>query len=413
MVVSPSRVAEKDPSASDGTRAGECTPGTASLAREEGAASERIAGALHDISNSLTVVLGLLQQALPAVEGEARGALSHAIERTRQAHRVARAAMGTPAPAPAPRSFGDVVGEIVAGLAAEAAEREVTLEHQLFPELRSAPVADPDALSRVLTNLLLNALQHSPSGGLVRLVGDVGRPEQALLSITDQGPGIAPELRAKVFKERFTTREDGGGVGLRTAAELARATGGGLRLVPSQRGAHFAVTWPFSTSGAAGVSLEVPLADVVSIAASSPPTPPPVGSTLHPPASGTLNAMRLLLVEDDPAIAEMLKAAFTARGATVRVVARRRDLEPALDESTYQGILLDLSPIADDVVGVLSAVHAKNPSARLLLISGSVEGLPTLAPEIFITWVQKPFELEDVVRALTARPALPTAADSA
>ena len=86
------------------------------------------------------------------------------------------------------------------------------------------------------------------------------------------------------------------------------------------------------------------------------------------------------------------------------MIGRRRDLQAALEASTYHGVLLDLSPIADDVAGVLTLVHAKNPRARILMISGSVECLPALSSEIALTWVQKPFELEDVIRALTAPP---------
>lgn len=414
MVALDRSVAEEKPTSTEDTaRPAECGPGREGVSSPVSSTAprgpeafpsapapkspERLAVALHDISNSLTVVLGLLEAAERGDGDEVREALASAIQRTRQAHRVARRAIGAAVPVDSVRVLAEVVEQAVDGLVHPARERGATLDSQLFPELRTAEIADADALSQVLTNLLLNAIQHAQPGDRIRVVGDTGQPGQALLSITDDGPGVPDEIRPRLFSERVTAREGGAGIGLQHAADLCRAAGGSIRLVPSQRGAHFAVTWPYTPGGYASRGTSRPTAPDGTWMAQS-----PLAGSTFPPASGTLTSMRLLLVEDDPAIAEMLKSALQARGATVRLVTRRRDIDAALNEAEYHGVLLDLSPIADDVRGVLAAVHAKNPDARLLLISGSVEGLPILSPDIVITWVQKPFELEDVVRALTA-----------
>ena len=356
--------------------------------------------ALHEISNSLTAVLGWLEVAARTADGESLEAVLGAMRRVRQAHRIARSAIGAKVLPEPPRPLIELVAEVVRSLSGQAEWRGSIVEWQLFPDLRTVLVADGERLTRVLTNLLLNAVEHSGLGQRIRLVGDTGREGYAILSVTDEGPGVPDQLRAGLFRDKVSTREGGAGIGLAHASELAQAVGGSIRLVPSEKGAHFAIDWPVLDA------LMTPRIDGTSTFPDDVGLPqnPHAGSPTTPPASGTLTSMRLLLVEDDLAIAEMLRSALTARGATVRVIGRRRDLKAALEESTYHGVLLDLSPIADDVAGVLTLVHAKNPRARILMISGSVECLPALSSVIALTWVQKPFELEDVIRALTAPP---------
>ncbi len=355
--------------------------------------------ALHEISNSLTAVLGWLEVAARMADGESRDAVLGAMRRVRQAHRIARIAIGAKVLPEPPRPLIELVADVVRGLSGQAETRGAIIEWQLFPDLRTVLVTDGERLTRVLTNLLLNAVEHSGPGERIRLVGDTAGVGHAMLSVTDEGPGIPAELRDGLLSKHVSARPGGAGIGLAHASELARTAGGSIRLVPSEKGAHFAIGWPVIEASALTVF------DGHSTYPDQLASPTPaLGHPTKPPASGTLTNMRLLLVEDDLAISDMLRSALSSRGATVRVVSRRRELQAALEESTYHGVLLDLSPIADDVAGVLALVHANNPSARILMISGSVEGLPVLAPEIVITWVQKPFELEDVVRALVARP---------
>jgi signal transduction histidine kinase len=117
-----------------------------------------------------------------------------------------------------------------------------------FPELR----ADPEQLRTLLVNLLVNALEAMREGGGSRLriavsaqrarVGSLrvdrdGKASGALpdeweivFSVCDDGPGIATELREKVFYPFFTTRKDGSGVGLATAQKIAASHGGCLEL---------------------------------------------------------------------------------------------------------------------------------------------------------------------------------------
>jgi signal transduction histidine kinase len=96
-------------------------------------------------------------------------------------------------------------------------------------------VVDPSHLRRVLVNLVSNALrQVQPLGGEVEIVVRAATGGGAVVDVSDSGPGIAPELRARLF-ERFASFSRQGstasGIGLALARELAELNGGTLELV--------------------------------------------------------------------------------------------------------------------------------------------------------------------------------------
>ena len=97
--------------------------------------------------------------------------------------------------------------------------------------------SDSEELLRLFTNLLLNAIRHSPEGGRVNL--DVmATKRQVQVAIRDQGPGIPPQDREQVF-DRFWSGDDRGGhsgLGLAIGRAIARRHGGELRLGESRPG---------------------------------------------------------------------------------------------------------------------------------------------------------------------------------
>jgi signal transduction histidine kinase len=113
-------------------------------------------------------------------------------------------------------------------------------------------VADAEQIKQVLVNLLVNACEAMPGGGVLRLstrrvTGDDGR-SRAVVRVHDAGSGIPPEYRARVFEPFFTTKERGTGLGLCIAANIMLRHGGGLELVSSDEGGScFAATLPVPT----------------------------------------------------------------------------------------------------------------------------------------------------------------------
>ena len=107
---------------------------------------------------------------------------------------------------------------------------------------------DPEIVGRILDNVLLNAIRHTPEGGRVEVGAEETR-EGLRITVADTGPGIAPELRSSLFEPFVTGRADGTGLGLAIARELADAHGGRLMLLRAGgaapgEGAVFALDLP-------------------------------------------------------------------------------------------------------------------------------------------------------------------------
>jgi len=337
-----------------------------------------LAGVLHDVSNALTVLLGWVGEARsPETPPEAVAyALTIVEQRARIARDLARHAIGA-ARIDEQRELREVVEEVRLALGVEAQRADVRIE--VAPADRgdaSALVAGALDVSQVLTNLVLNALAHAPAG--TRIVLDVScDDERCVITVIDEGPGVPSDRRESVF-EGDSRRPGGTGVGLRHARALARAAGGDVELeVHEGRGARFRVTWP--------------RVDAI-------PRPPMSTSRIS-----DLSGVRVLVVEDDVAVTQLLEAACEARGADVTVATTAAELGRCLHDGAFDAFLVDLSPIADDPAGALARVRASCPSAVVVLVTGSADRLPEAIATEGLELVRKPFEVREVLAVLAAR----------
>lgn len=111
--------------------------------------------------------------------------------------------------------------------------------------------ADHDQLFRVLVNVARNAMQvleargnKDPARDQIRITGRRDGSE-AVIEVSDTGPGVSERARAHLFQAfHGSTRSGGTGLGLAIAAELVRAHGGDIRLVPGTIGATFSIRIP-------------------------------------------------------------------------------------------------------------------------------------------------------------------------
>lgn len=108
---------------------------------------------------------------------------------------------------------------------------------------------DPDAVGRALDNLIDNALDHTPSGGAIEVRARMNADSSVLvLQVSDNGAGIAPQVRDRLFEPFVSGRSDGIGLGLALTREIALAHGGTVRNVKQGSGARFEldIPWPAS-----------------------------------------------------------------------------------------------------------------------------------------------------------------------
>jgi CheY-like chemotaxis protein len=238
-----------------------------------------------------------------------------------------------------------------------------------------ARVAGAGDVSQAVTNLVLNAIAHAPRGSSVTVSIGAGEA-QVTIDVIDEGPGVSDARRDSIF-EGDSARVGGAGVGLRHARAMARAAGGELELltVRGTPGAHFRVTWP--------------RADAI------PPAPRSV------PRMKIFEGTRVLVVEDDAHVNQLLEAALTARGASVTIARTAGELADALAPGTqHDAVLIDLSPIAGDPDAAIASLRANSPLATLVVISGSAEELPVPLQTGLVRFVRKPFEVGEIVAAL-------------
>ena len=331
-----------------------------------------LAGVLHDVSNALTVLLGWVGEArAPDATPESTAyALTIVEQRARIARDLARHAIGSPR-IDEQRAVGDIVEEVGRALVVEAQHTGARLVVKGGDT--AAKVAGSLDLSQVLTNLLLNAFAYAPSGTFIE-VTVLADDERCTIVVMDDGPGVAAERRDGIFRGD-SLRPGGTGVGLRHSRALARASGGDVELLAHEgRGARFRVSWP--------------RVDAI-------PRPPMSTSRVN-----HLSGMRVLVLEDDVAVTQLLATVLEARGAEVTIATTFAELTAALERGPYDAALIDLSPIKDDAPGAIALLRSRNPLAAVILVTGNADAVPVTLSDETVELVRKPFEIGEVLAVL-------------
>jgi len=215
------------------------------------------AGFAHEMKNALTIVLGYAELARTAAErptslpgGQPGPAadpkvLRHLRELEGETRRTVAQlqsfltyASGVRVPK-VPREVNALVQDSLAMVRPMARMKELLVEESLgeVPKVR----CDPFAISQLLLNLLLNALDFAQRRIVIQTAR--GADGSAVITVQDDGAGVPEGDRARIFQRFVTTRPGGNGLGLSTAREIAEAHGGTLVLGDGP-GARFVVTLP-------------------------------------------------------------------------------------------------------------------------------------------------------------------------
>jgi CheY-like chemotaxis protein len=229
----------------------------------------------------------------------------------------------------------------------------ITITVSMAEDLRCAE-ADPNQIGQVLHNVLLNARQAMPEGGIVEVSAWNAEREGAPLiriSIRDYGCGISPEAMPRIFDPYFTTKQGGSGLGLATSYAIVSKHGGTLSVESKPGdGAVFTIELPASVEKAAAEE--------------------PVEGGMQ---SGT---ERLLVMDDEEALRKLLVLILSGLG--YRVQAARDGAEAiAMCEKAkaagepFDAILLDLT-VTSGMGGIEAAARLKelDSSLRLIVSSG-------------------------------------------
>jgi PAS domain S-box-containing protein len=278
--------------------------------REESARKDDFLAALsHELRNPLAPIrssLSVVERVGPGAE-EARKAMAviqrqvdHLVRIVDDLLDVTRIARNMVCLQREPLELGGLVRQAMDDHLHEFEARGIALEGHIDPEPLWAD-ADGTRLVQVIGNLLANALKFTPRGGRA-VVGLRRAGNQAVLSVRDNGVGIAPEMRSRLFEPfiqapQTLDRSRGGlGLGLTMVKGLAELHGGTVDVTSAGpgRGCEFTVRLPLTAAAQAK--------------AAPPPSPAPTGAR-----------RRVLLIDDTTDAADVMCDLLTLHGHDARV----------------------------------------------------------------------------------------------
>ncbi len=206
---------------------------------------ELLAEVVHEVRNPLVAVKSFLellpeQQRDPACRDESEECRALALEEVqrmeRLLHTVLQYGRSNPDESQVERSaLGPVLKSVARLLSQRALGREVELTTDVPATLPEVAIA-PDALRQIVLNLTLNALAVTRPGGSVALHAQAG-VNQVVLCVDDEGAGVDPEDRERIFEPSVSTRRDQpGGLGLAISKRLAEEAGGSIAIDDAPHG---------------------------------------------------------------------------------------------------------------------------------------------------------------------------------
>jgi signal transduction histidine kinase len=227
---------------------------SADLSRQErlAALGRVVAGVAHEVRNPLASIKLRLDLAAspgpgqPPLPAGAADAIAHAsAEIARLDGLVADLlTLSGRAPGPCvPLDLGALARSRADALAPWAALRRVSV--RVFEGAAPAVAnGDADRLARAVDNLLRNAVEASPEGGLVEVDVGAGADTAVRLAVVDRGVGLPADRADQLFEPFFTTKADGTGLGLAITRAIARAHGGEVRYARQDGATRFELSLP-------------------------------------------------------------------------------------------------------------------------------------------------------------------------
>jgi len=356
-------------------------------------------GIAHDFNNLMAAVLMAASQlrwemrdtpaagqAVDTIERVSR----RAVELTRGLLRVVR---GGPREH-RPFSVADTLDHLQR-LCARTFGQGIRVELRMTPDLPLLK-GDQGGIEQALLNLCINARDAMPQGGVLRLEAELRVLDAAaaakipqaapggyvVLTVSDTGLGMAPEVRARMFEPFFTTKAQGQGTGL------------GLSIVSGVVDAHGgAITMDTGPGEGTSISLFLPV---------EPGPGPTTADTLQPAAPR--GSETILVVDDEGDLRTLVRRALEGFGYRVLTAENGRAGVAMLEEHADEVDLVLLDVMMPDMGGAeaLRRMRALRPTLRVLVISGHQDG--TSRREIgecgLEGFLGKPFVMDELAAAV-------------
>ena len=362
----------------------------AALAQSEkmAAMGSLLASVSHELNNPLSIVLGQSELLESLAEDDATlqraQRIKSAAERCGRIVRTFLAMARQREMERAPVNLAQTVetAQGMASYAFSASGIDLTVR---LPDTPLYVLGDGDQLVQVFVNMLLNAQQAMEDVDGPRAVAIDGTCDgtRLAISVTDSGPGVPPDLIDQIFEPFFTTKSEGvgTGIGLSLCRNIVETHGGTLTCANApDRGAVF--------------TIDLPLAEPFDVA-----TPGALDDQW-----GHLPPLNILLVDDEPEVAQVSAEFLQADGHTVKFANDGEEALTAIEEQDFDVVLSDIRMPGLDGPGLWRALEQSGafPVERIGFLTGdtlggSVRGfLETHPAEV----LNKPFHRDELRRLI-------------
>ncbi|MFW6050675.1 MAG: ATP-binding protein [Myxococcota bacterium] len=353
---------------------------------QRAAAADVAAGVSHEVANALSAIVGWAQLGREHPGPEAAETFSLIEDSARTARSAARRLLDAVRchgdQAPEAIDLAPLLEDVVRLLRPEARDHGLSLECRVPGG--TWVLGTPSALFTVAWNLLHNAVEALEPGGRI-VVSGAAQEGTVRLAVADDGPGMEEEQRLRVFEPYFTTKPTGTGLGLFMVKRAVEELGGRIVLDSARgRGTRFVVELPQARPPAAAADGQAE------------PRLPRRRSGIH--GRRDVEGVRVLLVEDDQTLREMMRTTLALQQARVDAVASGNEADAL--PGPYDLALVDLSLTDARGDQVVSRLRARGVVTAAALVTGASEP-PNLdpggRPDL---WLRKPFEPSDLLETV-------------
>jgi signal transduction histidine kinase/FixJ family two-component response regulator len=357
----------------------------ATHAEKMAALGELSFGVAHNVNNTLTGILGRAQLLLRTKDTEKiSSGIEMIIKSAEDGAHIIRRIQDFARKQPSRRFQTVSVATLMKDVCEMSRPRwEARVEG---PQIRVALVADCTAsvmgdaveLREVLVNMIYNAIDAMPSGGEIRMNSHETNG-RVVLTIADSGTGMTPEVKSRLFDPFFTTKGKGGtGMGMAVSFGIIRRHNGSIDVESEPgRGTTFRITLPVAESEASAET----------------------GVTIQETSSGE-DKVRVLVVDDEAAVREVLREALEAEGCEVMVAESGEMALNIYDDrkGKLDVVFTDIGMPEMSGWELASEIRKRSETIPLAIVSGWADAISCDARQaIKADWVvSKPFDIATI-----------------